>query len=97
MDRMTRVLTDGQWAVLAPLIEAGRPHRKTRHHDLRRTIEAIVWRCQNGAKWRSSPTELGPRSGLLTRTPVVMDDPSADGSLGGLLAAAPLEIGSAVC
>jgi transposase len=60
MDRMTRMLTDGQWAILAPLIEACRPHRKTQHHDLRRTIEAIIWRCQNGAKWRSLPTEFGP-------------------------------------
>jgi transposase len=63
---MTSVLTDGQWAVLAPLIEACRPHHKTQHHDLRRTIEAIIWRCQNGTKWRSLPAELGPRSGLLT-------------------------------
>ena len=46
MDRMTSVLTDRQRAVLAPLIEACRPHRKTRHHDLQRTIEAITWRCQ---------------------------------------------------
>ena len=60
MDRMTGVLTDGQWAVLAPLIEACRPHRKTQHHDLRRTLEAIIWRCQNGAKWRSLPAEFGP-------------------------------------
>lgn len=54
------VLTDEEWSVLAPMIEACRPHRKTQHHDLRRTIEAIVWRCQNGAKWRSVPAELGP-------------------------------------
>lgn len=55
-----RVLTDRQWAVLEPLIEACRPHRKAQHHDLRRTIEAIIWRCQNGAKWRSLPAEFGP-------------------------------------
>lgn len=54
------VLTDGQWTVLAPLIEECRPRGKTQHHDLRRTIEAIVWRHQNGAKWRSIPAELGP-------------------------------------
>ena len=54
------VLTDAQWGALEPLIEACRPHRKTEHHDLRQTIEAIVWRCQNGAKWRSIPAELGP-------------------------------------
>ena len=30
------------------------------HHDLRRTIEAIIWRHDNGAKWRQIPTNLGP-------------------------------------
>jgi transposase len=49
-----------QWAVLAPLIEECRPKGKTRHHDLRRTIEAILWRHQNGAKWRAIPAEFGP-------------------------------------
>ena len=33
---------------------------KTPPQDLRRTISAIFWRHQNGAKWRSIPTELGP-------------------------------------
>jgi transposase len=23
-------------------------------------MEAIIWRCQNGAKWRAVPTEYGP-------------------------------------
>jgi transposase len=55
-----RVLTDAQWEVLAPLIEACRPPYKTDHHDLRRTIEAIIWRHDNGAKWRQIPAELGP-------------------------------------
>ena len=57
---MRMVLTDAQWAVLEPLIEACRPHRKTQHHHLRRTMEAIIWRCQNGAKWRAVPAEYGP-------------------------------------
>jgi transposase len=55
-----KVLTDAQWDQLAPLIEACRPHGKTEPQDLRRTIEAIIWRHENGAKWRSIPTELGP-------------------------------------
>ena len=55
-----QVLTDEQWAVLEPLIEECRPRGKTRHHDLRRTVEAIIWRHENGAKWRSVPAELGP-------------------------------------
>jgi transposase len=56
----TGVLTEAQWRRLSPLIEAVRPRGKTEHHDLRRTIEAIIWRHRNGATWRSIPTELGP-------------------------------------
>ncbi len=58
-DRL-KALTDAQWAVLVPLIEACRPPYKTDHHDLRRTIEAIIRRHQNGAEWRSIAAELGP-------------------------------------
>src|ERR671917_1855933 len=56
------MLTDAQWAMLEPLIEACRPKGKTAPQDLRRTISAIVWRHQNGAKWRAIPGELGPWS-----------------------------------
>src|SRR3954471_22785444 len=55
-----QVLTDAQWEVLAPLIEACRPPHKTEHHDLRRTIAAIIWRHDSGAKWRQIPAGLGP-------------------------------------
>ena len=69
------VLTDGQRALLEPLILEVRPRGKTRHHDLRRTIEAIFWRHQNGAKWRSLPAELGPlRSCLRSSCPSGTDD-----------------------
>ncbi len=54
------VLTDAQWAVLEPLVEACRPHAKVPPSNLRRTVEAIVWRCRNGARWRAIPAELGP-------------------------------------
>ena len=56
------MLTDAQWAMLEPLIEACRPKGKTAPQDLRRTVSAILWRHQNGAKWRSVPAELGPWS-----------------------------------
>jgi transposase len=56
------MLTDAQWALLEPLIEACRPRGKTAPQDLRRTLSAILWRHQNGAKWRSVPSELGPWS-----------------------------------
>src|SRR4051812_48530159 len=54
------VLTDARWAELEPLIDAVRPPCKVPHANLRETIEAILWRHQNGAKWRSIPGELGP-------------------------------------
>ena len=53
-------LADGRWAALEPLVEARRPHAKVPPSDLRRTVEAIIWRCANGAKWRAVPEGLGP-------------------------------------
>ena len=54
------VLTDVQWSAIEPLIEAVRPQTGRELTNLRRTVEAIVWRMQNGAKWRAIPAELGP-------------------------------------
>src|SRR3954453_1992711 len=54
------MLSDAHWMSLEPLVEACRPKGKTQPKDLQRTISAIVWRHQNGAKWRSIPGELGP-------------------------------------
>ena len=54
------MLTDAQWAVLEPLIEVVRPPAKVPLRHLRRTVSAILWRHDNGAKWRAVPAELGP-------------------------------------
>src|SRR5919202_6806472 len=54
------MLTDAQWVMLEPLVEQCRPKGKTPPQDLRRTVEAILWRHDNGAKWRAIPAELGP-------------------------------------
>jgi transposase len=54
------MLTDARWAVLEPLVEACRPPAKVPPSNLRRTIGAILWRHENGAKRRSLPAELGP-------------------------------------
>ncbi len=56
------MLSDAQWAMLEPLVEACRPKGKTPPQDLRRTLSAILWRHQNGAKWRAIPADLGPWS-----------------------------------
>ena len=52
------MLSDGQWAMLEPLVETYRPKATTPPGDLRRTMSAILWRHQNGAKWRAIPEEL---------------------------------------
>ena len=54
------MLSDAQWSVLEPLVEACRPKAKTPPQDLGRTLSAILWRHQNGAKWRAIPGDLGP-------------------------------------
>jgi transposase len=55
-----RVLADRQWDVLEPLLNEVRPWAARPIREFRRTIEAMVWRQQNGAKWRAIPAELGP-------------------------------------
>ena len=59
-DSENQVFTDAAWAVWEPLIEEVRPRGKTPPKELRRTISAVFWRHQNGAKWRSVPADLGP-------------------------------------
>ena len=54
------MLSDARWAALEPLVEACRPKGKTPPQNLRRTLSAILWRHQNGAKWRAIPVDLGP-------------------------------------
>ncbi len=56
------MLTDTQWGRLEPLVEQGQPKGKTPPQDLRRTLSAILWRHQNGAKWRAVPATSDPGS-----------------------------------
>lgn len=54
------MLSDAQWSELEALVEACRPKAKTSPKDLQRTLSAILWRHQNGAKWLAIPENLGP-------------------------------------
>lgn len=54
------MLSDTQWAVLEPPVEACRPRAKTPPQDLRGTPSALLRRHQNGAKSRAVPQEQGP-------------------------------------
>jgi transposase len=52
-------LTDGQWAVLEPLLPVGcRPGRPSRW-DRRALIDGIRWRIRAGAPWRDVPACYG--------------------------------------
>ena len=44
------MLSDEQWSDLEPLIEGCRPHANVPSPLMRRMVEAILWRHQNGAK-----------------------------------------------
>jgi transposase len=54
-----QVLTDAQWAKFEAAIAAVKLRGARPRKADRRTIEAIIWRLDNGAKWRSIPAELG--------------------------------------
>jgi putative transposase len=51
-------LTDGQWAVLEPLLPAVVPAGAPRRTDLREVINAILYRLHNGCAWDALPHDL---------------------------------------
>lgn len=55
-----QMLDDAQWTRLKAALDAARSGTGRPFPDERRTVEAVIWRQQNGAKWRSLPDELGP-------------------------------------
>src|SRR4051812_21458727 len=54
------VLTDEQRVALKAALDAVRPGTGRPLRDERRTVEGVVWRPRNGARWRSVPAEYGP-------------------------------------
>lgn len=55
-----QILSDGEWARLKAVLDVARSGTGRPLDDERKTVEAIVWRQRNGAKWRAVPAELGP-------------------------------------
>jgi len=53
-------LTDAQWAVLEPLLPAGRKPGRPPVWTKRQLIDGIRWRVRAGAPWRDVPVEDGP-------------------------------------
>lgn len=54
------VLSDAQWAELKAVLDEVRSGEGRRFQDGRQTVEAVIWRLRNGARWRAVPIELGP-------------------------------------
>ena len=54
-----RILSDSQWARVAPLLpgKAEDPGRSAR--DNREFLEAVLWIARTGAPWRDLPDEFG--------------------------------------
>ena len=53
-------LTDAQWAVLEPLLPAGRKPGRPPKWTKRQLINGIRWRVRAGAPWRDVPPQYGP-------------------------------------
>jgi len=56
---MDYLLTDAQWARIAPLLPGREGTKGGRGRDNRRFVEAVLWLLRNGCRWRALPTEWG--------------------------------------
>jgi Putative transposase of IS4/5 family (DUF4096) len=54
------VLADEQWAALKPALDAVRPGTGRPLADERLTLDGMVWRLRNGARWRAVPARVRP-------------------------------------
>ena len=55
-----KILSDGEWWRLKAVLDVVRSGTGRQLEEERKTVEAVVWRQRNGAKWRAVPSELGP-------------------------------------
>jgi putative transposase len=55
-------LSDQEWAILEPLIPAGKPGGRPREVDMRQVLNGIFYILRAGCAWRMLPREYPPRS-----------------------------------
>jgi len=56
-------LTDAQWAIIAPMLSAGKsgPGLKGRpRRESRQVLEGVLWVLRTGARWKDLPKEFPP-------------------------------------
>ena len=56
---MDYLLTDAQWARIAPLLPGREGTKGGRGQDNRRFVEAVLWLARNGCRWRALPAAWG--------------------------------------
>ena len=61
--RYSTDLTEAQWALVAPILEAAYPPEHwNRKHALREILNAVFYRVRTGCQWRNLPGDLPPYS-----------------------------------
>jgi len=55
-------LTDGEWAILAPLIPPAKRGGRPREVDIRAVIGGLLYVLETGCPWRHLPKDLPPKS-----------------------------------
>ena len=53
-------LTDGQWALVGPMIPPERPGGRHRAVDMRAVVDGILYHNRTGCQWRAIPHDLPP-------------------------------------
>lgn len=57
-------LTDGEWALVAPLIPPAKRGGNKRSVDVREVMNGVMYVLSTGCQWRAVPKDLPPRSTL---------------------------------
>jgi len=60
--RYTSDLTDGEWAILEPLIPAAKPGGRPRTANMREVLSAIFYVLKTGCQWANLPGDFPPYS-----------------------------------
>lgn len=84
-----QVLTDQQWARLAPLLPSNAGRKGHPFRDNRRVVEGVIYRARTGIPWRDLPRErFGPWQTVWKRHRRYAADGTWDRALASILAEA---------
>jgi len=64
---MRKLLTNGMWSKLAPLLPAESGRQGPVAKDNRLMVEGMLWKMRTGCPWRDLPEDFGPWESVYTR------------------------------